>query len=222
MLKKVLCLMAATGWVLGSGAQGVLFFDGSLNNSASPTATSSGLVFFQTTGAPALDKATDINVELAYGTTAGNVSLVNAVTKLLLSSTQAVGNGSLGETLSATGDITTFGGGKIYDLPGNGSGIGYKFPTLPAGTKIYLEVFAWTGNFSSYTAAESSGTALAGASGVFSENLVLSGASHNNIQNMPALVLTQTAAPVPEPASVVLFGLGGLALFGFRRRTRDL
>lgn len=209
--------MAATGMALASGAQGVLFFDGTQNTSTSPTASSGGMVFFKTTGAPVLDKSTDINVELAYGTTAGNVSLANAVTTLLLSSTQMAGNGTLGQTLGAAGDITTFGTGQIYDVAGNGSG-GYTFPTLPAQTKLYFEVFAWTGNFSSYATAEASGTALAGASGVFSEYLVVNGAPHNNISGMPALVLTHTSAPVPEPASLVLFGLGGLALFGFRRR----
>jgi hypothetical protein len=206
--------MTAAGLVLESGAQGIMFLDGSLNSSTSPTATSSGLVFFKTTGAPVLDNATDINVELAYGTTAGNVSLANAVTTLLLSSSQYVGNGALGETLSGTGDIMTFHGGKIYDVVGSGSG-GYVFPTLAPGIRVYLEVFAWTGNFSSYAAAETSGTALAGASGVFYENLA--GTSRNYIDNMPALVLTQSVAPVPEPAPLAMFSLGGLALFGFRR-----
>jgi hypothetical protein len=219
MFKSIFCLMTAIGLALESGAQGLMYFDGEYNTSTSPTASSNGRVFFNTTGTPVLDAATDINVELAYGTTANNVSLANAVTTLLLSSSQTVGNGTLGETLSAAGDITTFpsgGGGKIYDVVGNGSG-GYTFPTLPSNTTIYLEVFAWTGNFSSYTAAEASGTALTGASGVFTGQLTTS-ANPNNIQNMPALVLSSSAAPVPEPGAMALFGLGGLALFGLRRR----
>jgi hypothetical protein len=214
MFKSTFCLMIGVGLALESGAQGLMFFDGSLNSSTSPTATSSGLVFFNTTGTPVIDAATDINVELAYGTTANNVSLANAITTLLLSSTQTAGNGTLGETLAAAGDISVFGQGKLWDA----SGTAYTFPTLPPNTIIYEEVFAWTGNFSSYAAAEASGTALVGASGVFSEQLVAAGKSHNTIQNMPALVMTRSAAPVPEPGTMALFGLGGLALLGFRRR----
>lgn len=206
--------MIAVGLALESGAQGLMFFDGSVNANTSPTATANGLVFFNTAGTPVIDEGTDINVELAYGTSANNVSLANAITTLLLSSTQTVGNGTLGETLSAQGDIKTFGGGRLFDA----SGTGYIFPTLPPLTRIYLEVFAWTGNFSSYTAAQASGTAQAGASGVFSGQLVASGATENNIQNMPALVLSHSVTAVPEPGAMALFGLGGLALLGFRRR----
>jgi hypothetical protein len=214
MFKIIFCLMTAVGLALESGAQGLMYFDGSLNSSASPTATSSGRVFFNTTGTPVIDAATDINVELAYGTTANNVSLANAVTTLLLSSSQSVGNGTLGETLAAAGDISVFRQGRLWDA----SGTAYKFPTLPSNTTIYLEVFAWTGNFSSYTTAEASGTVLTGASGVFTGQLTTT-ANPNNILNMPALVLTGSAAPVPEPGVLALFGLGGLALFGFRRRS---
>jgi len=211
MLKEIFCLVTVTGLTLDCGAQGVIYFNGSGNSSSSPTATSSGLVFLKTSGPPVIDASTDINVELAYGTSAANVSLANAVTTLLLSSSQTAGNGTLGETLAATGDISVFGGGHLFDP----SGTAYHFPTMPAGTYVYFEVFAWTGNFSSYTAAEASGTALTGASGVFFEQLVAAGAL-NNIYNMPALVLTRSATPVPEPATTALVGLGGGALLGLR------
>lgn len=208
--------MFAVGLAQESDAQGLMYFNGEYNSSTSPTATSSGLVFFNTTGTPVIDAATDINVELAYGTTANNVSLANAVTTLLLSSSQFAENGTLGETLSAAGDISTFGGGKLFDVVGNGSG-GYAFPTLPSNTTIYLEVFAWTGNFSSYTAAEDSGTALTGVSGIFTGQLTTS-KNPNNILNMPALVMKRSVAAVPEPGTMALFGLGGLTLLGFGRR----
>ena len=212
MLKRILCLMTVSGLTLDGSGQGLVFLDGSDNSSISPTATSNGRVFFESNGSTTIDNSTDINIELAYGTTASNVSLANAVTTLLLSSTQSEGNGTLGETLSAAGDISVFGGGRIFDA----SGTGYQFPTVPPTTYVYFEIFAWTGSFSSYSAALASGTAMTGSSGVFKEQLVAVDASHNNIQDVPALILTHSIVPVPEPSTVVLVGLGGLALLGLR------
>jgi hypothetical protein len=214
MRKLIFCLMTATGLTLEGSAQGLIYFNGSSNNSTSPNATSGGLVFFKTTGTAVVDQNTDINLELAYGTTANNVSLANAVTTLLLSASQSAGNGTLGETLSGSGDISAFGGGHIFDA----SGTGYQFPTLPANSFVYFEVFAWTGNFSSYTAAQASGTAMVGSSGVFEEQLVAVNGTQNNIQGMPALVLTHSVAPVPEPTTTALVGLGGLTLLGLSCR----
>jgi hypothetical protein len=156
-------------------------------------------------------------VELAYGTTPSNVSLANAVTTLLLSVTQNVGNGTIGETLSAQGDITAFGNGQLWD----NSNTAYKIPNQPPNSYVYFQVFAWTGNFSSYSAAQASGTALTGASGVFSEQLV-GGANpyQNNISSMPALVLKHSLAPVPEPSTGSMMGLGGLALLALRQYNR--
>jgi len=214
MIKLIFCLITTFGLAFEGGAQGLIYFNGASNTSTSPNATSGGLVFFKTTGAAAVDQSTDINVELAYGTTAANVSLANAVTTLLLSVSQSAGNGTLGETLSADGDISVFDGGHIFDA----SGTGYQFPTLPVNTWVYFEVYAWTGNFSSYAAAQASGTAMVGSSGVFKEQLVAVNGVHNNIQSMPALVLTHSVAPVPEPTTTALVGLGGLTLLGLSCR----
>jgi hypothetical protein len=35
-----------------------------------------------------------------------------------------------------------------------------------------------------------------------------------------SVTYTYTPAPVPEPSNLLLFGLGGLALLGYRRVTR--
>ncbi len=220
MLKKMKKFLTVTTLALGfasaAHSQGLIYLDGTSNTSTSPTATSNGRVFFETGTSPSLDTSSDVNVELAYGTSASNVSLANAVCNLLLSSSQTVGNGSLGETLAAQGDIGSMGNGQLFDA----SGTAYQFPTIPVGTKVYFEVFAWTGNYSSYTAAQASSIALVGASGVFSEYLVSSAASANNIQGMPALVLSHPVVPVPEPGVMSSVALGGLALLGLHNKFR--
>jgi hypothetical protein len=210
MQKIFIGVLTVAGLTTQLGAQGLVYFDGSYNTSSSPTASSSGKVFLQSGAVPVLDRNTDINVELAYGTSANNVSLANAVTTLLLSSTQTIGNGTIGETLSATGDITAFGNGQLWD----NSNTAYKIPNEPTGALVYFEVFAWTGNFSSYTAALASGTALTGASGVFAENLP------NSIPGMPALVLKHSLVAVPEPSPVSMAGLGGITLLALRHLNR--
>jgi hypothetical protein len=218
MQKFYISVMTVAGLTTQLGAQGLIYFDGTSNTSSSPTATSSGKVFLQSGAVPVVDANTDINVELAYGTTPKNVSLANAVTTLLLSSTQTVGNGTVGETLSATGDITAFGNGQIWD----NSNTAYKIPNEPSGSLVYFEVFAWTGKFSSYTAAQASGTALTGASGVFSEWLVGGGNPYqNNISSMPALVLKHSLVPVPEPSTGSMMGLGGIAFLALRHCNRS-
>ncbi len=217
MQKYFISVMTVAGLATQLGAQGLIYFDGTSNTSSSPTATSSGKVFLQSGAAPVLDGNTDINVELAYGTTPKNVTLANAVAILLLSSSKTIGNGTLGETLSAIGDITAFGNGQLWD----NSNTAYQIPNEPSGSQVYFEVFAWTGNFSSYTAAQASGTALTGASGVFSEYLVGGNNPYqNNISSMPALVLKHSLAPVPEPSTGSMMGLGGLALLALRHCNR--
>jgi len=91
-----------------------------------------------------------------------------------------------------------------------------------------LEIVAWTGNFSSFAAAMAAGTGLVGwggsllipgggafgfqfttGDGVTSTPVVTTGAAAWN-----GLVL----APVPEPCTMVLGGLGAAALLLFRRR----
>jgi len=211
MQKIFISVMTVAGLTTHLGAQGLIYFDGTRNTSSSPTATSSGKVFLQSGAVPVLDGNTDINVELAYGTSPKNVSLANAVTTLLLSSTKTAGNGTIGETLSATGDITAFGNGQLWD----NSNTAYVIPNEPSGSLVYFEVFAWTGNFSSYTAAQASGTALTGASGVFAENLP------NIISGMPALVLKHSLVAVPEPSTGSMAGLGGIALLALRHFNRS-
>ena len=192
--------------------QGVIYFDGSNNTSTSPTAPSEGSVFFQATpqSTPVLDTATDINVELLYGSSSSTVD--SAVVTLLLSSgSNTTTTSSVGSTQGAVGDITDFGTGQIYDVSGNG----YQLLSTSSGATEYFEVLAWTGNYSTYQAAVAAGAGvLTGNSGVFSEVLTSNTGQANDIENMPALVLSS----VPEPGTMALAGLGSLSLFLLRRK----
>jgi len=208
-MKKLILSVAAVGSLtVASYGQGVIYFDGSNNTSSSPTATSEGQVFLS----GVLDKSTDINAELVYGTSAGNVSIANSVVTLLLSSSATQGNSTLGETLTGVGDITDFGTGVLFDA----SGTAYQFPTIASGTSVFFDVYAWTGNYSSYASALAAGNALTGSSGVFSEVLASATGTANDIEGMGALNLTSSA--VPEPTTMALAGLGGLSLFFLRRK----
>jgi len=204
MKKLILSTLAVGSLAVTSFGQGVIYFDGSNNSSTSPTATSEGQVFLN----GVLDTTTDINAELVYGTSAGNVSIANSVVTLLLSSSATQGNSTLGETLSAAGDVTFF-PGQLYD----NSGTAYQFPTIAAGTSVFFDVYGWTGNYSSYAAALAGG-ALTGSSGVFSESLASATGTANDIEGMAALNLQA----VPEPTTMALAGLGGLSLFFLRRK----
>ena len=189
--------MLAVYWGLSLGmaahSQGIIYFDGTSNTSLSPTAGSKGRVFLDSGSGAALDTNRDLNVELAYGKTPQTVSPSNAVTFLLLDSTKTLGNGSLGEILSARGDIGAMGNGQLFDP----SGTAYRFPGMPMGTKVWFKIYAWTGNFPSYGAASASTNALVGATGVFSEYLVSPTWYPNNIQDMPALILSPSTHQAP-------------------------
>jgi hypothetical protein len=213
--KFILSLAGLSLLTISSLGQGLIYFDGTYNSATSINATNEGRIFLN----GQLDTRTDINAELVYGTTPAAVSLNNPVVTLLLSSTNIAVNSTLGQTSTAAGDITLFANGDLYDP----SGVGYQFPTIAPGTTVYFQVYGWTGNYNSFTAAEAaeasgnwmSANSITAESGVFSEVLASPYApDDNDIENMNALVF----ALVPEPTTMVLASLGVLSLSCLRRK----
>jgi len=207
MKKIILSAIVVAGFTTASFAQGYLNFDGSNNTSTSPTATSEGQVFIN----GQLDTATDINAELVYGATAGSVSLSDSVVTLLLSQATSTTTSAVGTTQSALGDITAFASGVLFDVSGNA----YAVPGSTVGGTEYFQVYAWTGDYSTYAQALAAGADTA-TSDVFSEVLTSATGTETDIEGMSALNLT--AAVTPEPTTMALAGLGGLSLLFLRRK----
>lgn len=154
----------------------------------------------------------DLNLELLLVTAPGVYAPIPIVTLLLSSTnTNPSGSGALGQVYSAAGDISAF--GTIYDF----SGTEYNLSAY-AGDTIHLQVFAWTGNYSSLAAAEQAGDffeSIWGSSQVFAVTL------GNSPYSFPADISgvgTIIMDDVPEPTTIALAGLGGLSLLVLRRR----
>jgi hypothetical protein len=110
--------------------------------------------------------------------------------------------------------VTMFGDGSLFE-PDQNDGAGFfdagatlTVPGTAAGTYT-LSVVAWSGGS---TYANASG--YTGASSLFQINLVTSPTPANNIAGLQPF----TVAPVPEPSTFALAGLGLASLLIFRRR----
>jgi hypothetical protein len=203
MKKLILSVTAMAACSVGAFAQGTITFDGSGNANSSLSASSGGQVFIN----GVLDTAQDINAELLYSSTAtGTFSPV--VTLLLTSGNAGTGISSLGQTLTAAGDITGYGTGVLFD----NSGQSFTIPSIGSGVVAYFEVEGWLGNSSSLATAAVGGTTAA-----FSETLTAnSSPTQAVINNMPALNLTA----VPEPSTLAMAGVGLASMLIFRRRNK--
>jgi hypothetical protein len=211
----ILILTASARLSLASFGQGLITLDGSNNTSTSPNATTSGRVFIN----GVLDTSVDINCELLYSSSQ-NAPFEPVVTLLLSSSALPTGP-SVGQVITASGDITGEANGTLLDF----SGEPYIIPGIGAGQTAYFLVLGWLGNYSSYAAALNGEYAYPGLTSVFSE--VLSPASsfvQADINNMAALNMAELDVPypppaVPEPSSLMMagVGLGSMLVFGCRR-----
>jgi hypothetical protein len=214
MKKLIVTTLAVIGLASFASAQGTFVIDTSANSgdSATISSTSGGLVFYN----GSLDTTHDVNLGILWGLSSSSVT-----TPLNIDSGGTAGYWSLtqSDTAGAT-DITFNGDGTINDPNGNS----YAFTTAtagaqePAGTVVWLDVQAWTGIATSYGAVTLTGAnaGLEGQSGPFSITLALNSAfPQPDIHGMGSINLL---APVPEPTTLALAGLGGAALLAFRRR----
>jgi len=206
MKKLILTSLAVAGITLSGFSQGIIYFDGSNNTSPSSTATSEGQVFLN----GVLDTGTDINAELLWSSTVNGIFA--PVATLLLSTSTSPGN-AVGSIQPAAGDITFYTSGVLFDTTGNA----YQFNTpnaIAAGTPVFFMVEGWTGNYSTFAAAQADPNSFVGATSAFSEVLTSATGTANDIEGMPALNLVS----VPEPTALALAGLGGFGMLMALRR----
>ena len=202
-MKKLILSIAATSVVAISGHAQQLLFEDNGNNSTDTTIN--GVVNHQ-----------DLNLELLVGSTSGTVT--TDVVTLLLNGATATATSALGSVQPGATDISAT-GGDIDDHTLNAY-------TVPAGT-AWAQVLAWTGNYSTYAAAEASQTlgVYAGASQIFQilpPPAAGSPASDiSNIENVGDgnIDLTQVAI-TPEPSTLAMAGVGLASMLIFRRKNK--
>jgi len=212
MKKLVTTILAVVGFTAYVNAQGSFIVDSGVNaaNGSTPTSASNGRVFLS----GVLDTATDINISILYGTDA------SSVTTLLDIASASGGNGGayagnlnwIATQPTGATDISFNGNGTLLDPNGNTLVV----PTIGAGSTAFLLIEAWTGNAASYAAAQSTVGALFGQTGIFSLVLASTGTPVQPTTAIAGSLNLVTA--VPEPSTMALAGLGGLAALLFRRK----
>jgi hypothetical protein len=198
-MKKLILAIAATSVAALSGqAQQIQFADNS-NNS------------YDISIGATPDQTEDLNLALLVGSTSGTIT-TDVVTLLLNGTTTATT--ALGSVQSAVGDIA-HAGGTITDLSFNAY-------NLPAGT-YFAEVEAWTGNYSSYAAAEASGVTgeFAGVSSIFTTSTAAPPAPPADISSITPFSISQVPTTVvPEPTTLAMAGVGLASILIFRRKSK--
>ncbi len=243
----VLCtaaVIALAASAARANSQGDFEFDNYSNSSNNPNATSNGLIWINTGNGvpfltpnpvysyggdyppPASDMTWDLNIELLGGTSPSSLADLAcdvssgggsaSCTTLLLLSVPGGASAWNGTPYPNSGEFDT----SASPVPGgfNDSSLGYlyKVPGDASGS-AYFEVRAWTGTFTSYSAAVA-GHALVGTTPVFVNNVQLGEMPIPDLASMPALIVGPAA--VPEPSTLMLAGAGllGLLAYAWRRR----
>jgi len=200
MKKLILSVSAVAGLSLAGYAQGIALQDNSTS------ASNNG---YDTTinGVP---NAADLNLELLIGATTPNTPVIT----LLLSIANPTTSNAPGQTSSAVGDMAA---GYIYDP----SSLAYTVASF-AGQTVNAEIEAWTGNYSSYAAAEASGVTGvdAGISQIFTASIPSTPTGFAaDVSNMGVINLTQVPTTVvPEPSTLAMAGVGLVSMLLMRRK----
>lgn len=161
-MKQIIATLVFISLLRTGYSQGQLSLDNLGNDSQSPSATSNGLFWISTGGAPALLNQ-DFKAAFYVGTNANNLPLLAI---FLLSNGTANGDNTFGPG--------TFFNGRIY--------------TLPSSTSVFIQIQAWTGNFDSYAAAINAG-APAAQSPIFINPVDVPPGPVSDLISMPGMVL---------------------------------
>jgi hypothetical protein len=196
------------------------------------SALAQGQITFSASGAQAIKYSTDGTLGTAVAIPAGNPAQAGAFGALNI----ALYGAPLGTTLSLKGGVPDLTGAwkmqtspVLQQLAAPGVMTG-KIVQMPAGTydaggNLQLTVVAWSGNFADFNAAVAGGAQAIAFTGDPLSGGALSWASASGSATTP-YVITKGAtafnglvlAPIPEPSTFALAGLGAAALLIFRRR----
>jgi hypothetical protein len=132
---------------------------------------------------------------------------------------------------SSAGTVTTLISGTTGN-PTSGINATYGGIQLPSGTPFTLTAAGiasggtgffllqvWEGNFASYSAAVAA-NAYAGQSAIWSQTTGGGANPPSKLTGMGDILLTNTAAPIPEPSTLALAGLGGFGMLMAMRRKK--
>jgi hypothetical protein len=192
-MKKIATMLAVVALgVLSIQAQGLIVADNQ-GNTGNSTATTSGLFYLNNGVTTSLLTTPTLNLAIYGGSSAGSMTLL------------ATFSGA--NALFAGGNA-----GEYYDFM---QGLSIVVPGVALSGTATLQLYAWTGAFTSYASAVTGGAATA-VSAAFT-NPTGGGGSPPSLpavlSGMPSMVLA-----VPEPATIALMGLGAASLLIFRRR----
>jgi hypothetical protein len=216
-MKKLLIVTALAVASVGAFAQGNILISASHSIYGNGTLAGAqndyaALLLFtsQTAAQAAANGALASSATTGSPTSAGSYSTANAWTSLLAGAIQV--DGTTAGTPAVFQDTGTTGSGSY-----NGS-TSYTCDNITGGTAYYAIMIAWAGSDTTIAAA-SGNSDLVGWSKVFSYTPSVPPATAPTMSSsVGTFGVGGTIAATPEPTTVALAGLGGLALLGLRRK----
>jgi len=201
MKKAILLTALAVGLSAGAFAQGTIKF-------ANTTASSAKTNDLQ--GHTGVAAGSYVHVALYWGVLGSTEAQL-----VQIGPDQGSGNGGVGSTA-----FINVAGNGIFT---SGSGIWVTGSATPGSGTGTFQVRGWSGNFTSYAAAyaaaQTDGSVFVGVSSLFDSHVGGGGTpAEPNPSNLGSNFTGLTIAPVPEPSTIALGGLGAAALLLFRRR----